>query len=224
MGAAWPPLVAAAPLALAAAAVMLIQASIGAIHGSYSRPRRTLRLLTTALFIIQPLARLSGRIRAKRKAHSTDARLALRGLPLLRKRLGAHWSEVSREPAAWLGDMLEQLDRAGAVVCAGGDYDDWDLHVRGGRFGGARLLAAFEDNGSGNQYLRFRGWPYPSKPACLAAVLCATIAAGSGIAGRPIISALFGGVALLLVVATAAECSAAVARLWAVVPTNPRAR
>jgi GT2 family glycosyltransferase len=224
IGAAWTPLLAAAPLALAAGAVMLIQASIGAAHGSYSRRRRRLRLLTTALYVLQPLARLRGRVHGQPRFQLSDVPWTLRGLPLLRKRRCAHRSEVWREPAAWLADMLEELRGAGAIVCAGRDYEDWDLHVRGGRLGGARLLTAFEDVGYGKQYLRFLGWPKPSKLASIAALLCATVAASGGVAGIPIIPPVFAGVATLLVAATAAECSAAVARLWAVVPTNPRAR
>jgi hypothetical protein len=41
----------------------------------------------------------------------------------------------------------------------GGDYDRWDLEVRGGFLGAARLRSAVEEHGAGKQLVRFRSWP-----------------------------------------------------------------
>jgi GT2 family glycosyltransferase len=220
LGLVWIPLLAAAPLAVIAAAVMIIQALIEAAHGNYSSPRRGLRLITAALFIVQPLARLRGRMRTIRRAHSLHLPLALRGIPLLRAKRSAYWSERWREPATWLHEMLEKLWQLGAIVHVGSDYDCWDLHVRGGRLGGARLLAAFEDNGSGNQYLRFRAWPAASRTACVASAALVLVAVAAGLDHILAICALFAAFGSVLAGATAAQCAAAVARLWSVVPNE----
>jgi O-antigen biosynthesis protein len=45
------------------------------------------------------------------------------------------------------------------VSCRGGDYDRWDLEVRGGLLGAVRLLATTEEHGAGRQLVRFRLWP-----------------------------------------------------------------
>ena len=44
------------------------------------------------------------------------------------------------------------------MTARGGDYDDWDLEVRGGLLGGARLRLGVEEHGAGKQMLRFRAW------------------------------------------------------------------
>jgi len=49
--------------------------------------------------------------------------------------------------------------RDGAVVQRGGDFDRWDLEVRGGLFGCARMLMGIEEHGGGKQLVRFRTWP-----------------------------------------------------------------
>src|SRR3970282_517186 len=52
----------------------------------------------------------------------------------------------------------------GAVVICGGDFDPWDLHVRGGLLGAARGLVAVEEHGGGRQMIRLsvRPWsPFP---------------------------------------------------------------
>jgi hypothetical protein len=53
----------------------------------------------------------------------------------------------------------EDLVRDGAVVRRGGDFDRWDLEVRGGLFGCARMLMGIEEHGAGKQLVRFRTWP-----------------------------------------------------------------
>jgi hypothetical protein len=53
----------------------------------------------------------------------------------------------------------------GAVVLHGGDYDAWDLEVRGGLLGRSRLQMATEDSGSGTQLVRLRSWPIVPKRA-----------------------------------------------------------
>jgi GT2 family glycosyltransferase len=220
LGIVWHPLLVAAPLAVLAAGVILTQAAIGAAHGSYSQPRLRLRLLTAGLFVLQPLARLHGRIRARARFRMAHGSLAIKGLPLIRRRQAAHWSREWREPSAWLQDLLEDLQRAGAFVRVGRDFDDWDLQVHGGRLGAARLLVAFEDNGSGNQFLRFRAWPRSSTAHKWIAGGCLLIAVLGAVAGNLLTAAVFGSIGTLLALAIATQCAAALARVWAVVPED----
>ncbi len=52
---------------------------------------------------------------------------------------------------------LESALRArGAIVRRGGDYDDWDLEVRGSLFGGVRVCTVAENYGPGKHMLRVR--------------------------------------------------------------------
>jgi hypothetical protein len=118
--------------------------------------------------------------------------------------------------------MLDELLRSESVVCVGHDYDAWDLQVIGGRLGVARMLVAFEDNGSGNQYLRFRAWPRPSRLACASAMICLTLAGLGAAEGSLVVAATFGITGLLLAAAIAGQCAVSLERLWAVVPSTER--
>ena len=60
---------------------------------------------------------------------------------------------------ARLQAIEETLRAEGTAGTRGGDYDRWDLEVRGGLFGAARLLATTEEHGAGRQLVRFRLWP-----------------------------------------------------------------
>jgi len=55
--------------------------------------------------------------------------------------------------------MEAGLRAEGASVLRGGRHDPWDLEVRGGFFGAARLILGVEDHPGGHQMLRLRWWP-----------------------------------------------------------------
>ena len=69
------------------------------------------------------------------------------------------WSETWLAPEAWLEEVEARLRSAGTVSARGGDFDRWDLAIRGGILGGARLLMAIEEHGAGQQLVRFRMSP-----------------------------------------------------------------
>ncbi len=55
--------------------------------------------------------------------------------------------------------MQSALQARVTGVVAGGDFDGWDLEVRGGRLGGVRALVVVEEHGAGRQLARLRAWP-----------------------------------------------------------------
>jgi len=122
-----------------------------------SRPGRLLlHALTAFLYFSQPLARLWGRM----KHGLTPWRR--RGVPELsfpKPRVLTTWSETWHSPAELLGELQALLESRGAVAWHGGDFDSWDLEVRGGVFGAVRTRMAVEEHGSGRQLIRFRSWP-----------------------------------------------------------------
>jgi len=77
---------------------------------------------------------------------------------------------------------LEQALRdGGQVVRGGGPYDRYDLEVRAGALGRARVRLAVEEHGQGRQLVRARVWPHVSLLGLLIACACAaaaTVAAG----------------------------------------------
>lgn len=160
-GAAFRPLAVALP-ALAAALALLLAGAVRGAAGSdvrgagTARRRAALRALTAGLFLLQPAARLTGRLG--------------RGLaPWRRARLAGFRLPVARTEEVWFGqwqafdDRMAALEAAlrerGARVRRGGEFDRWELQARAGALGGIRLRAALEDHADGVQLLRVRTWP-----------------------------------------------------------------
>jgi glycosyltransferase involved in cell wall biosynthesis len=162
LGLVWGPLLIAAPLfAVGLGGVIWRALSSGwrahgtALGRSHAELLRR-RLLTSALFLLQPLARLSGRLR--------------NGLSPWRRRAGGRgasprpqtvslWSENWREHRERLCQLQGALIDAGAVVHSGGPFDRWDLDVRTGPLAAIRLRTAVEEHGDGKQLTRVRLWP-----------------------------------------------------------------
>lgn len=102
--------------------------------------------------LIQPMARLWGRLK-----HGLTPWRRRGGLPVSTTQpISVIWSEHWRAPEDWLAQLSKALRGEGAVTRNGGDYDSWDLEIRGGIFARLRLTMAIEEHGAGRQYLRFR--------------------------------------------------------------------
>ncbi len=114
------------------------------------------RITIFTLHLLQPLARLVGRIGGgltpwRRRA----TRIRPKFLPSQMKM----WRDRWEPPETTLRDLYTQLRSSGAVSRPGSDYDSWDLEIRGGLFGRSRLLLGVEDHPPGKQLLRYRIYP-----------------------------------------------------------------
>jgi GT2 family glycosyltransferase len=157
IGLLWPPLLWMLVVLFSAVALPVIQASISASRANFKgKPQDgwswTRRWLVTAgLHLLQPLARLRGRV-----LHGlTPWRHTGRGdftIPVARS--FAVWTARWEAPESRSAFLEQELCRSGALVVHGGPYDSWDMGVPGGLLGGARLLTAIEDHGAGTQYIR----------------------------------------------------------------------
>lgn len=164
------------------------------------------RLLTGALFFLQPLARLAGRLL---NGLSPWRRRAGRSRAMPLPRTVCVWSERWRPHPQRLEELQQLLVDDGAIVKGGGAFDRWDLHVRPGPLGGARLRTAVEEHGDGKQLTRIKVWPRLSKMAAVIFVLLG-LSALTGLDGELSLAtalALLAAVPILLVVS---DCSAAV--------------
>jgi GT2 family glycosyltransferase len=178
----WSPLFLFAPLLLLAVAAPVAQAVVSAARASFANeplPRATrlkMRVVTAVLHLIQPLARLRGRL-----AHGLTLwrRRGRVGAALPLPRTLTIWSEEWRASDEWLRALDEGLRDAGAVVRRGGEFDRWDLEVRGGLSGGARIRMAVEEHGAGRQLLRFRSWPKSALRGPLLALFFLSLAAAA---------------------------------------------
>jgi O-antigen biosynthesis protein len=172
LGVRWPlfslvavPLLACTVIVTAAYAAIGATQSLGVSPGSGAS--RRLWGVTTLLFLLQPLARLTGRVRY--------------GLTPWRNRARAYgslliwdtyvlWNEEWRTADAWLRLVETRLAQLGSRFRRGGDYDRWDLCISGGMFGSSLTRMVIEEHGEGKQLVRFRASPRCS-PLAIACVI-----------------------------------------------------
>lgn len=216
LGVLWAPLLVALPLLGLAVVAPLAQAGLSASRASFPTApssrfgRLKMRGLTALLHLLQPIARLRGRVRF---GLTPWRRRGWRGFALPRHRKAVWWSEHWQAPEERLEAVEHRLRAAGSVVQRGGVFDRWDLAVRGGPLGEARLLLTTEDHGGPKQLTRFGLWPRWSRRGIgLIAVLTAiTIAAFAD--GAPVVGVVIGSVVVVVGLRAIAEGSAALASI-----------
>ena len=201
-----------APLFLLSVAAPIIQAWHSSSRATFLQPPKSalarlgLRLFTAFLYILQPIARLSGRLRYG----MAPWRMHRDGFCVPYPRRYSVWSETWQSPGHWLGVVERSIRSMGAPPLRGGACDRWDLEISGGIFGTCRVLMAVEEHGAGRQLMRFRCWP---RLAPFAVVLFAifTAAAAASINHAPAAAAFLGISALLLFFQAARQSGAAMA-------------
>jgi O-antigen biosynthesis protein len=181
MGTLWGRLFLAVPLLAVAVVAPLAQALLSA-RAHFAEPRRAptdrfcRRGLTALLHMLQPLARLSGRLRYDL---TPWRKRGISGGALPRARNFTLWSESWQAASARLAAVENALRDSGASVVRGGDYADWDLEARDGTFGAVRILTTTEEHGAGKQLVRMRSRPRfsPGVLGLALALACLAIAA-----------------------------------------------
>jgi GT2 family glycosyltransferase len=216
LGALWTPLLLALPLLVLTAAAPVAQAVLGAAQASFASAPRSrvarlkLRCFVACLYLLQPLARLWGRLR---RGLTPWRQRGVPGFALPRPRAMAIWSERWQDPSERVRSVETALQADGAVCFRGGDYDRWDLEVRRGMLGAARMLMAVEEHGAGKQLVRARVWPRCSPNGLALILVLVALSAGAALGGARAIGALLGAQAVLLALGAFRECAAATAGL-----------
>ena len=138
----WKPLWSAFPVVLILAGVKVAETTGLAARVSFPTRHHSpvthlkLRAITSILHVLQPLARLSGRLR---HGVSLWRRRGVRGWNWPRRQTWTIWSENWRTPEEWLRLMEIRLSATHARVVRGGDFDRWDLEVANGMLGSMRI-------------------------------------------------------------------------------------
>ena len=217
LGILWPPLLFVLPLAACAVALPLLQAGVSAARASFADAPRCgalemlgLRGLTAFLHLLQPMARLRGRLAG---GLTPWRRGRMCGLAFPRPRTFRVWTEQWQAHEERLRSLKEALRANQAIVQAGGDYDRWDLEVRGGMFGATRVLVAVEEHGHGRQLVRLRTWPRCSPMGVTLTVVFAALSTAAAIDPSLPASAILGMTALLPALRAAQECAASTAAI-----------
>src|SRR5205085_9141459 len=117
---------------------------------------------------LQPLARLWGRT----SAGLTPWRAPGGRLAIPRPRTETIWSEDWESPRDRLARLWADLRLEGAAVLSGGSFDRWDIQVRAGPLGLARIRLGVAGHGDGRRLLKGGVLARAAKDgAALAAVL-----------------------------------------------------
>jgi GT2 family glycosyltransferase len=222
----WTPLLVALPLLTAAIAAPVVQAALDASRARFAEPapsrwaRLTRYALTMVLHLLQPIARLRGRLS---QGLTPWRRAVTGGFVVPRPRAWALWTPTREEPERRLRSIESALYRRGITARRGGHYDRWDLQVRGGSFGAVRLLLAVEDQGAGAQHVRCRSWPVCSGFATGLALLFASLAGVAMLDGAWAATVVLASISGFIVVRTVLDCGAATAAaLGALESAHPR--
>ncbi len=216
LGALWAPLLWTLPVLAAATLLPVVQAALGAGRAVFeTRPdsapdalRR--RSLVAFLHLVQPLARLQGRMQYGLTLWRSPVTFALwRAWP----RGHTIWNEHWRSGPSLLEGLETVLREGGAVTLRGGDYDAWDLEVRSGTLGSARARMLVEEHDAGKQLVRVRERPRLSVGAIAVVLVLSGLAIGAGHGGAWAACAILGLSALAIALRTVQECAAAMTRI-----------
>ena len=222
----WTPLLVAVPLLTVAIAAPVVRAALDAGRARFAEPapsrwaRLTRYALTTVLHLLQPIARLRGRLS---QGLTPWRRAVTGGFAVPRPRAWALWTPIREEPERRLRSIESALHSRGITARRGGHYDRWDLQLRGGSFGAVRLVLAVEDQGAGAQLVRGRSWPVCSGFATGLALLFASLAGVATLDGAWAATVVLASISGFIVVRTVLDCGAATAAaLVALESAHPR--
>ena len=213
LGSIWTPLLLALPLLALVVGMSVAQAASSAARASFtdSSPARIfrLKLLTASLHLLQPLARLWGRLHGG----LTPWRYSSPGFSLPWPRTITIWSEEGWKPPEKTLHAIEAALRAhGVAFRRGGNYDRWDLELRRGMHGAVRLLMANQAHEAGSkQLLIFRTWPLCSPSVLGLTLLFAALTTAAALDYAWAAATVLGGVAALLIIHQLQQCATATA-------------
>ena len=166
LGLSWLPLLWLLPFLFIALVISILQAGISAAKSLSTKKFESKKQyvkywgLTTILHIVQPFARLYGRMAhglapwRKRGSNRFHPSLLFKGKLTL-----TQWSENWKSAEQWLQEIENNLLQSRVRVRRGGQYDQWDLHVTCGFFASVKGLLTIEEHGSNKQLLRFKCKP-----------------------------------------------------------------
>jgi hypothetical protein len=216
LGIAWTPMLTALPLLALAVTAVLAQAVASSVRSPFpaSTSARTTRLmlvlLTAFLHLLQPAARLTGRL-----SHGLTPwrRRGRRGRLQLRPRTWTLWNERPKPPEERIRGLEATLQAEGRRVLRGGDFDRWDLEASGGLLAGARFRMAVEEHAGGAQLVRLRSWPHWSQVGRRATMLFGALAVLAGADRAWVACALLAAFTLALVISAVWEYAVAAGAL-----------
>ncbi|MBT8398956.1 MAG: glycosyltransferase [Rhodothermia bacterium] len=208
----WKPLFLAAPLLCASVGALVTRALVNT-RGLRVAERRAsigVRLRAMYLHLIQPVARLLGRVRLGLTPWRPRFDWNWQMPQIEHKKI---WSERWRPIDQWIAAVETAADSRGIPVHKCGPYSRCDLVALGGLFGMVRVRAAVEEHGNGRQLVHFKVVPHPTGSAIIVGASSALLLSLSIVFSSTSATILFGcalGAATLLALR---DCVAALATM-----------
>lgn len=205
IGFSWKPLMWFWILFIASVVILFVQAVRSAsknnsLNGKQKRNIKY-RALITFFHLIQPVARLYGRI-----AHGLTpwrirgAGAKLSNLTFFKTKLLTYWSEGDwKAPEKWLEEIEQNIINLKARVKRGGDFDRWDLKTKNGLFSTAKALLTVEEHGANKQYIKFKYRANYSVGGFVLICLLAATTVFAAIDQDPIATFIIGSLTFLLI-------------------------
>jgi glycosyltransferase involved in cell wall biosynthesis len=206
----WPPLLVATPALALALGTSLVHATRAGVRASFGvpppSPTLRLRALTALLHLVGPAARLAGRI-----AGGLTPWRHRRAVPTLPWRRSVMvWTDRWAPGSDRLAAIEAWIRAQGVAVRRSGTFDRWDLEIRPGNLGGARLLMAVEENAGRTQVVRIRWWPRCSRLGMATALLLAGLAVAAALDHSDVAAIALAAGSVGLIAETVRQCAAAV--------------
>ena len=186
LGLLWTPLLWVWPLFLASVIIVIIQAAISAKKNVYlhavEKKSLKYRVLITVLHLIQPMARLYGRLNhglSPWRNRRFDFKMTLKNLK--HRKLITHWSEEWNSTEYYMEHIEKRLIKLKTRVKRGGDFDAFDIQATNTLFCTTKGVLAIEEHGSNKQFLKFKIRHKPSLiviAGTLLFILLAAVAVG----------------------------------------------
>jgi GT2 family glycosyltransferase len=214
LGLAWHGLIWALPLLVIGASGTIAEAvaagrraDLGR-HGPTRRRRLALRGLVAWLHLLQPAARLSGRL-----AHGLSPwrRNPTAGVAVPRQQTMVRWYDSWLAPRDRVARIESAARLAGARIERGGPYARFDLEIAGGAVASARLLVSVEEHGRGRQLMRCRVWPRLAPAAAAGISLLSLLVVAVQATGHAVLAPVLAGVVATIAAVAAWESGVAVA-------------
>jgi GT2 family glycosyltransferase len=192
-------------------ALLAIQALRSGAASARARPTSEGRgfdlvALTALMYLLQPLARLIGRIRLGLTPWRRRGVIRPGGVW---PRTILCWTTGARSAQAWLAEIEAVLRPSCMSVFRGGEFDRWDIHVRLGPLAAGRLRLTLEEHGQGTQLIRARVWPRPSRGITAVVGLLVAMYALALHQGDALSALILAFAAFVLVLRATRECAAA---------------
>jgi GT2 family glycosyltransferase len=217
LGAVWNPLLLALPLLAASLLTAVAQAVKSARRASFTIPsgdvtdaHPRMRLVTMGLYLLQPAARLWGRLGY---GLSPWRRQPARSLSWPLPRQLAAWCESWSEPEQRARSVERALLDDGGRVRRGDVTDNWDLEASCGLLGKVRARLAIEEHGQGRQLIRMRSWPCWPRLGLATALLLAGAAGAAFVDHAPPAGISLATLSAVVLLRTALDLAAAAGAL-----------